>query len=688
MSGSIDLCTWCKENGKVYLLSEWDYERNGDLKPEDISRGSDKKVFWKCDNGHKWQAIVGNRTRGANCPYCTNRTQFLRGNHRLLIPGKNDLEAWCRKNNREDILSEFDVRKNDGLLPNAIKYGSGQKIWWTCLDCGFSWRAPVNNRTLHNSGCPDCKKVYGTSFGEQAVYYYVKQVFPDSINGDNHLGVELDIYIPSHKIAIEYDGDIWHGTDDKTSFDNKKSRLCIDNGILLIRIREPGLPPAENCVCFVRRDSVSDKSLTSVIVELLNYLDPSNTINVNVSFDTSAILSQYTTRRYSNSLANCYPDIAKKWHPTKNGILTPDKVSKMSAHKVWWLDDCGHEYIMSINLKTRQDKPCGCPICGQNNRKSSITRIRGKKVCCIETEIVFDSVSAAADSVKVDRNAVSMACKNKQRTAGGFHWSFVDDNGNYDATIIEREKSNIAYINERLGECRMMNCGMKCTIINYDTSSCIDVRFEDGFVVYKKSYANFLKGEIANPNIKLHIGESVIANNGLMCTIIEYRNYNDIDVEFEDGTCVEHRNYGSFAKGEIKHPDYNSSVEKSRGKHIGERRIMNCGMEATIIEWIGVNDIDVRFEDGTVVCHKSYSNYKKGGITNPQISRKCDKTRLSNSRAKHLGETRMMNCGMNATIIEWNAANDINIMFDDGTIVTKKSYSNYCKGGIRNPNFE
>ena len=38
-------------------------------------------------------------------------------------------------------------------------------------------------------------------------------------------------------------------------------------------------------------------------------------------------------------------------------------------------------------------------------------------------------------------------------------------------------------------------------------------------------------------------------------------------------------------------------------------------MEATIIRYNGVHDIDVRFEDGTVVKHKSYSKFKKGGIT-------------------------------------------------------------------------
>ena len=38
---------------------------------------------------------------------------------------------------------------------------------------------------------------------------------------------------------------------------------------------------------------------------------------------------------------------------------------------------------------------------------------------------------------------------------------------------------------------------------------------------------------------------------------------------------------------------------------LGETRIMNCGMEATCIAYRGTHDIDVQFEDGTIVEHKS-----------------------------------------------------------------------------------
>ena len=48
--------------------------------------------------------------------------------------------------------------------------------------------------------------------------------------------------------------------------------------------------------------------------------------------------------------------------------------------------------------------------------------------------------------------------------------------------------------------------------------------------------------------------------------------------------------------------------------------MMNCGMKATIIRYGGCNDIDVRFEGGTVVKDRQYKDFKKGEITHQSLS--------------------------------------------------------------------
>ena len=164
----------------------------------------------------------------------------------------------------------------------------------------------------------------------------------------------------------------------------------------------------------------------------------------------------------------------------------------------------------------------------------------------------------------------------------------------------------------------MMNCGTEATIIRYGKYSDIDVRFEDGTVAKNKTYRAFKKGEIANQNIKAsaenRLGETRMMNCGTEATIIRYGGATDIDVRFEDGAIVEHMTYSKFKKGSIAHPN---TTAKAR---LGETRMMNCGMEATIIRYGRYDDIDVRFEDETVVEHRGYGNFKTGGITHPLIS--------------------------------------------------------------------
>lgn len=67
------MCPYCKgrkvskENNlaalRLDLAQEWNYEKNGELKPEHVTVGSDRKVWWKCQHGHEWQARIYSRQK-------------------------------------------------------------------------------------------------------------------------------------------------------------------------------------------------------------------------------------------------------------------------------------------------------------------------------------------------------------------------------------------------------------------------------------------------------------------------------------------------------------------------------------------------------------------------------------------------------------------------------------------------
>lgn len=117
IAGVNDLETWCKANGREDLLDEWDYGKNGDLKPNQVLNCSGKQVWWKCSKGHKWLTKISNRHNGSNCPYCNNRN---------VLRGYNDLSTT-----NPDLAKEWDYNKNT-ILPTEVSKGSKIKIWWIC----------------------------------------------------------------------------------------------------------------------------------------------------------------------------------------------------------------------------------------------------------------------------------------------------------------------------------------------------------------------------------------------------------------------------------------------------------------------------------------------------------------------------------------------------------------------------
>lgn len=61
-----------------------------------------------------------------------------------------------------------------------------------------------------------------------------------------------------------------------------------------------------------------------------------------------------------NCLVVTHPTLAKEWHPTKNGILTPDKIIAGTHKKYWWICEKGHEWL--ANCKNRSNG-YNCPYC-------------------------------------------------------------------------------------------------------------------------------------------------------------------------------------------------------------------------------------------------------------------------------------------------------------------------------------
>ena len=111
---------------------EWD--------PSTLSRSSNKKVSWKCELGHIWQAPPGNRVGGSGCPACSNNR---------VEPGVNDLLTT-----RPDLADQA-----DGWDPSTVTKSSQKVLPWRCK-FGHQWKTSVGARQS-GTNCPVCsgKKV-------------------------------------------------------------------------------------------------------------------------------------------------------------------------------------------------------------------------------------------------------------------------------------------------------------------------------------------------------------------------------------------------------------------------------------------------------------------------------------------------------------------------------------------------
>lgn len=321
------------------LAKEWNYEKNEGLKPEHFTPNSGKIVWWKCKMGHEWKSSIHNRNYKHGCPYCAGKK---------AIKGVNDLSTL-----NSTLSKEWNYEKNNSLRPENFTVNSGKKVWWKCSK-GHEWQATIHNRN-NGTGCPYCDLQRNTSFPEYALLYYIEKQGLDAIHLYKENGYELDIYIPSKKIAIEYDGSFWHKN--RVKKDLEKNAKCKNNGIKLYRIREE-LPSLNDYSidCTIQE---SQKDLQEVLSKILSEIVETN-VDVNLKRDFIGIENLREHAENENSLLFSNPVLTKEWNYEKNKELKPTDVTPGSSKKVWWICNKGHEWQAII---CDRNKGSGCPYC-------------------------------------------------------------------------------------------------------------------------------------------------------------------------------------------------------------------------------------------------------------------------------------------------------------------------------------
>ena len=206
------------------LAAQWHPTKNGNLKPTDVTVCSGVDVWWQCqyNEKHEWLARVANRRNGTNCPFCIGK--------RVLI-GDNDLATLMPL-----IAVEWHPTKNGDLKPTDVTLHSNKKVYWQC-EKGHVWKTEIFHRS-NGQRCPKCFGESRTSFPEQAIYFYLRNVTTAHNRHMIDSKTEIDVYLPEYKIGIEYDGKFFHNNEKAKERENRKQEKLDSLGIELIRVRE------------------------------------------------------------------------------------------------------------------------------------------------------------------------------------------------------------------------------------------------------------------------------------------------------------------------------------------------------------------------------------------------------------------------------------------------------------------
>lgn len=274
---------------------------------------------------------------------------------------------------RPDLVKEWHKAPSKKDTPDNVTAGSDKIVTWRCVECDHLWDAQVKSRAIKKTGCPKCMERYNVSFPEMAIFYYLREAFEDVKLNSEIKNIEpyksIDIYLSSLNLIIEYDGGQTHA--DKLNNDLEKSKLILEQGYVLFRIRDNGLPPVniEGVEEYLYKRE-SNKSVQNMLNHLLDMLtnkfkELSPVIeeirkNIDVDRDNMAILSTLPPVVEKINALDYYPFIEEIWDYQKNCLMRPEHFPPFSNYMAYFKCDNEHSYLAQIGSKTKRH---GCKVC-------------------------------------------------------------------------------------------------------------------------------------------------------------------------------------------------------------------------------------------------------------------------------------------------------------------------------------
>lgn len=280
---------------------------------------------------------------------------------------------WSIESIRDNIV-DINEAKN-------ISRGNGKKLLFKCANpnCNNTKMLVVQSLVRQGFPCDNCSS--NISYPEKffMAYLEIKGIKYNTQVAFNNSRRRIDFYIPSFNIYVETHGlshyqeigGAWKDAHrNSIKSDKIKRKWCKENDKILVE-----LDCRNSNFEFIEKQVNNNKYLPNILPEdkkkIISYINKSSI------YDTDKIIKLYT-------------------------------IEKFSTYKI--ANELGFSHTAIYNVLKRNKIKMRC---------SSI------EVKCIETGKVYSSIKEAYCETGINNTSISRCCKNKQKTAGGYHWEFI-----------------------------------------------------------------------------------------------------------------------------------------------------------------------------------------------------------------------------------------------------------------------
>lgn len=272
---------------------------------------------------YDYSKVIYTKMHEKVCIICPEHGEFWQTPSKHILGQECPQCAAIKRSTEKNIGQEEFIKRCKELYGDEYDYSQTiyskmeEKVKVICPKHGEFWQRPYDH--LHGHGCPKCGIIQ--SRGENEIYEYVGSFF-DNVEHSNRSvlnGYEIDIFIPSMNVGIEYNGLKWHSEKFRSrNYHLEKTQLANKNGVKLIQIFEDEYIHHKDIVLSkIRRILRIDNNIPSVMAR-----------KCAIKAINKEIAKEFLDKNHIQGYKGCSIALGCFYHDTIVGVMTFEKLGE------------------------------------------------------------------------------------------------------------------------------------------------------------------------------------------------------------------------------------------------------------------------------------------------------------------------------------------------------------------------